>query len=141
MGQNPDTGSCKRCRKPFPAAELLEGFCADCIFLMAEDQKKAAGSLSREAISKAKEAIDGETAGLFFPGMLDVILDELVDNVESGEDVTLAKQKAKNDIQALGGIGACRELLKMAESLGQLSGQMEEESRRKLSVLTKLRKL
>lgn len=133
--------TCKRCKKPFPDQELLEGFCEGCIYLMAEQQTKAAGSLSREQISKAKETVEGETAGLFSPGMLDIILDELIDHIESGEDVALAKTKAKNDIQALGGIGACREILKMAESLGQVSHQMEEEARRKLGVLMKLRKV
>lgn len=132
--------NCKRCKKPFQVSELLEGFCEGCIYLMAEQQTRAAGSLSKEAISKAKESIEGETAGLFSPGMLDVILDELIDHIESGTDVVLATTKAKNDIQALGGIGACREMLKMAETLGQLAHQMEEEGRRKLSVLMKLRK-
>jgi len=131
---------CKKCGKPFPVGELLEGFCADCIFALSQDQTRAAGSLSREAIAKAKEAIDGETAGLFTPGMLDVILDELIEHVESGEDVALAKVKAVNDIQSLGGIGACREMLKMAEGLGQFAHQAEEEARRKLGVLMKLRK-
>lgn len=132
--------TCKRCKKPFPIEQLLEGFCESCIYLMADQQTRAAGSLSKEAISKAKEAIDGETAGLFMPGMLDVIFDELIDHVESGEDVLLAKQKAMNDIQSLGGVGACREMIKMAESLGQFAHQVEEEARRKLSVLMKLRK-
>jgi hypothetical protein len=120
--------------------QLLEGFCEGCIFLMAEQQTKAAGSLSRDAISKAKASIDGETAGLFSPGMLDVILDDLIDQAEIGEDVSLAKEKAKNDIQSLGGIGACREMIKMAESLGQFAHQVEEEARRKLGVLMKFRK-
>jgi hypothetical protein len=116
----PGTQACNRCHGPFPLDQLLEGFCEKCIYLMAEAQTKAGGILSREAIREAK--------------------DELVDHVEAGEDVLLAKQQAKNEIQSLGGIGACREMIKMAEGLGQFAHQVEEDARRKLGVLMKLRK-
>lgn len=132
--------NCKKCKKPFPAAELLEGFCADCIFALAADQSKAGTKLSREAIQRAKQEVDGETAGLFSPGMLDTILEELLTSIEAGEDRDLAKTKAINDIQSVGGIGACREMIKMADGLTQFGHQVEEEARRKLGVLMKLRK-
>ena len=130
--------NCKKCKKELPATELLDGFCTDCIFKMAEQQRPLT-AVTRAELERKREQVEGETAGLFAPGVLDGILEELLDAVERGEDRELAVTKATGDIQAMGGIGACREMLRMAEGLGKLSTEMEEEARRKLGVLMKLR--
>jgi hypothetical protein len=132
--------NCNRCGKPFSHDKLLEGFCEDCITALAEQHRVAGSRLTKESILKAKEEVEGETAGLFAPGMLDVILEELLDDVENGEDRELAKTKAKNDIQSLGGIANCRERIKMTDAIGELAQTLEEEARRSLGVLMKLRK-
>lgn len=128
---------CKKCGAE-PPDGLLEGICADCIFKAAEKL----GSLTKadiERVRREKATIEAETKGLFLsPGLLRGVLDDLLEAVEGGEDRELCLTKATNAVQKLGGIGMCREMIRMTEALGDFALKLEEEARRRLKTLSKL---
>lgn len=125
---------CKRCKKPFTTKDLLEGLCVDCIF----EVSKGLRTLSREDVRKAKAAVEAETAGLVPSAFLGQVLSDLLSDVENGEDPELARVKAENAVQRLAGIGMCREMIRLAESLSELAREIEEEARCKLRTLSNL---
>lgn len=130
--------ACKKCAKPFGAQDLLEGVCVDCIFEMGSGLKTLSKT-DLEALRREKAAVEAETAGLFLSaGLLRGVLDDMLDGVEGGDDREACVTRAANDIQRLGGIGMCREMIRMSEALGDFARGMEEEARRRMGALSKL---
>lgn len=127
---------CKKCDLPYPDSELLEGFCQECIFTMAGTGRQ----VTHEQIHKVKELVEAETAGLFPGGLLMDVLDDLADRLTDGEDREDCIIRASNEIQRMGGLGICREMRKMAETMEQLSQQMYEEIQKKVRVLSNLKR-
>jgi len=128
---------CKKCGAE-PPDGLIEGICADCIF-KAADKLRTLSKADIEYIKREKATIEAETSGLFLaPGLLKGVLEDLLDSVEDGEDRDVSVMKAQNEIQRLGGIGMCREMIKMSEALVKFSLSVEEDARRRLGVLSKL---
>lgn len=122
---------CKKCRKD-PDEGLLEGLCSDCIFEMGSNLKQ----LSKEDLKRARAAVEAETTGLFSPEILGGILENLLESVENGEDREMALVHAANEIQRLGGLGMCREMLRISEAIERMAYDIQEETRRKIRILS-----
>ena len=126
---------CEKCGAEFEPKDLLSGFCTDCIFKMATERR----AITKDDIKKAKMLVEAETAGLIAPDLLDGILDSLMDAVLEGEDRDDVRTRARVEIQRLAGLGCCREMLKTSEALSETSRQIEEEIRRKIAALARMK--
>jgi hypothetical protein len=132
---------CKRCGEPAEPKDLLEGFCAACIFAMAEERHP----ITKADVARIKAGVELETAGLFPPETLLWLLDDMVSRIEDGDDRALAVQHTANEIMRLGGLGECRDVGKIADSYEKMAGLMQEaatemweEIRRKVRILSSL---
>jgi len=135
--------ACKRCGAAASPETLLEGFCAACVFALAESHN----SSTRQEIRRRAEAVKAETAGLFPQEELRAIVDRLWDAAEAGADRDLEVERTMLEIQRRGGLGACRDMMVVAEGFRDLSGKIkavieeyaetiEEEVRRKIRILS-----
>lgn len=84
-----------------------------------------------------KSAVETETAGLFSPDVLKDVLEQGYDRLNKGEAFDQVLEETAMEIQRLGGIGMCREMLRVTDALGELARGQEEEIRRKVRALTR----
>lgn len=142
------TGPCRECALE---AELIEGVCVECIFRMADQGSK----ISKEDLRRVRDEVEKETSGLIPPNILRSILKGAVDRIETnhrtgrlGQDEDILDH-AVNEIQRLGGLGMCREMMRMAESFRSMAHEVgrgleetaqtvEDEVRRKVRILSSL---
>lgn len=85
-----------------------------------------------------KATIEQETSGLFPSETLRAVIEQGYDRLASGEDFDLVIEDTANEIQRLGGLGMCREMLRVTEALGDMAREQEEEVRKKVRALSKL---
>lgn len=129
-------GTCKKCSKNFPRGEMIEGVCVDCIFELG----KKIPTISKEDVERARRAVEAETAGLINPLLLEGILEDFADQLEEGTDRHIALIHASSEIQRLGGLGMCRELMKISDALEKNAHDMQDEVRHKIRVLSNMKK-
>jgi hypothetical protein len=96
--------------------------------------------MSEKQRRQIKTSLEQETSGLFPPETLRALIEQGYDRLASGEDFDAVIEDTANEIQRLGGLGMCREMLRIAEALGDLAREQEEEIQRKVRVLSKLGK-
>ena len=85
-----------------------------------------------------KATIEQETAGLFPSEALRGVIERGYDRLASGEDFDLVIEDTANEVQRLGGLGMCREMLRVTEALGDMAREQEEEVRKKIRSLSRL---
>lgn len=129
------TANCKKCSRPVPEEETIEGYCSECILSMGSGLKK----LSQEDLRKLKAAVNQETAGLISMETIKQLLEEMYDTMQGGQiafDVAI-EQTAVRILRAAG-LGMAREMLKFSQALGTLALEQEEEIRQKMRRLIEL---
>lgn len=72
--------NCKKCGKPVPQNETIEGYCGECILTMGAGLKK----MSKEDLKRLKAAVNEETAGLMSMEALRGLLEEMYDAMSTG---------------------------------------------------------
>jgi len=142
------TGVCRECKVE---GDLIEGICVECIFRMADP----GGQVSKEDLRRVKDEVEKETSGLMPPNILRSILERALSRIEIDrsrqvrELVNQVVSQACSEIQRLGGLGMCREMMRMAEGFRSMAAEVgrgleetaqsiEDEVRRKVRILSAL---
>lgn len=129
------TANCKKCQRPVPKEETIEGYCSECILTMGSGLKK----LSKDDLKNLKAAVNQETAGLVSMEALKQLLEEMYDTMHEGNiafDAAIEQTAVR--ILRLAGLGMAREMLKFSQALGTLALEQEEEIRQKMRRLVEL---
>jgi hypothetical protein len=119
------------CREETTAERSIGGVCLDCISRTA----KVTTGLTPEQRRLARASIQAETSGLFPLETLKSVLEDGYDRLAGGEPFDTVIEDLACEVQRLGGLGMCREMLKVTEALGDLAHEQEEEIRRKIRSL------
>lgn len=128
---------CTSCGEPIQFDKSIEGVCIPCILKQGEALRPA-GPMSDRQRRELKATIEQETAGLFPSEALRGVIERGYDRLASGEDFDLVIEDTANEVQRLGGLGMCREMLRVTEALGDMAREQEEEVRKKIRSLSRL---
>jgi len=123
---------CGFCGTEVDPAKAFGGACHACV-----TKGERIGHLTDEQKKNLRRAVEAETSGLFSPDLLHDVLEGMYDKImEGSEPFDSVIRDTANEIQRLGGLGMCREMLRIASALGELERDISEEIRRKARVLS-----
>ncbi len=128
---------CKFCGKPADGRDQIDGVCIRCV-ASAGAALRESKPLTKQQLLELRAAIEQETAGLFPKSTLRALLEGCFKRVTDGEDAAAVAEDTASEIMRLGGLGMCREMLKVTDALGQLARDQEEEVRTKVRALSRM---
>lgn len=124
---------CRECQTEISHDKAIAGLCDTCFFAKVGTIR----SIPKERYREAKSAIEAEAAGLLPWAGLRAILEAFYDAVAAGAQLDRAIEEHGLMIQRLAAFGACREMLKFSDALGEFARTCENEVREKMEKLAK----
>lgn len=129
--------ACKFCDGPLEGRHEVDGVCMECVVRTGSALRRSK-PLTKEQLKILRDAIEHETGGLFPPATLRTIIEAGLDRVAGGDPRETVVEELACEIQRMGGLGMCREMLKVADALADVARDQEDEIRDKVRRLSKL---
>lgn len=125
---------CKECQEEVDPSKAIAGLCDQCFFAKVGTIQ----NVPKERYRELKSAIESEAAGILpWPG-LKMILEAFYDQVARGGAFDQAIEENGLAIQRLAALGACREILRFSDALGEFAKTMEEDIRARMKKMADL---
>lgn len=129
--------SCKFCDGPLEGRHEVDGVCMECVVRTGSALRRAK-PLTKDQLKILRDAIEHETGGLFPPATLRAIIEAALDRAADGDPRETVVEELACEIQRMGGLGMCREMLKVSDALSEVAQGQEDEIRDRVRRLSKL---